>query len=92
MGKYRPEAVGRRVIALREKSPEEVGGILIPEQAREQQKEAIVFDVGPDCQQIKKGDRILIPYQTGTDFTLNGMEAVVILEEDVQIRLAEEDE
>jgi len=89
MVKVKVEAIGRRIIVLRE-TPEEVteGGLIIPREAQRKVEEAVVVTVGEDCKFIKEGDRILIPWGEGTPITIGGQEALVLEEESVQVRFS----
>lgn len=68
------------------------GGIIIPDTAKEKPQEAEVIEVGPGRTNddgkviplaIKKGDLILIGKYSGTEVTIDGVEHVIVREEEV---------
>jgi chaperonin GroES len=85
--------LGDRILARRLESGEEVrGGIIIPDTAKEKPLEAKVVAVGAgrlgeDGERIpvelKKGDRVLISKYGGTEVKLDGVEHLILREDDV---------
>jgi chaperonin GroES len=74
------------------------GGIIIPDTAKEKPQEAEIVAVGPGrmneegkriAMEVKKGDRVLIGKYSGTDVKIDGVEYVILREEDVLGVLAE---
>ncbi len=68
------------------------GGIIIPDTAKEKPQEAEVIEVGKGKVNddgktiplvIKKGDRVLIGKYSGTEVTVDGVEMVIVREEEV---------
>lgn len=68
------------------------GGIIIPDTAKEKPQEAEVIEVGKGRVNddgktiplvVKKGDRVLIGKYSGTEVTVDGVELVIIHEEEV---------
>ena len=68
------------------------GGIIIPDTAKEKPQEAEIVAVGPGrmneegkriAMEVKKGDRVLIGKYTGTDVKIDGVEYVILREDDV---------
>ena len=68
------------------------GGIIIPDTAKEKPQEAEVMEVGKGRVNddgktiplvVKKGDRVLIGKYSGTEVTVDGVELVIIREEEV---------
>lgn len=53
------EPIGERCIIKRDKPPESQGGIFLPETTREHTRDAKVVAAGPDCKQVKSGDRVI---------------------------------
>ena len=86
--KFKVEALGNRVLVVRD-NPEEVteGGIILTEGSQELPLEAEVFEVGPDVIALKKGDKVLVPPHAGTFVNLRGNGFVVMPEEEVMIRI-----
>jgi chaperonin GroES len=89
--KVRPLA--DRILVKREDAAETVrGGIIIPDTAKEKPQEAKVVAVGPGKVddngkrvplELKKGDRILIGKYSGTEVKIDGVEHIIIREDDV---------
>ena len=67
------------------------GGIIIPETAKEKPMEGEVMAVGTDMMKgeddkapvLKVGDRILFGKYAGTEITVDGVEQLILKEEDV---------
>jgi chaperonin GroES len=68
------------------------GGIIIPDTAKEKPQEAEVIEVGKGRVNddgktiplvVKKGDRVLIGKYSGTEVTVDGVELVIIREEEI---------
>jgi chaperonin GroES len=89
--KVRP--LGDRILVKREEAAETVrGGIIIPDSAKEKPQEGKVIAVGAGKLddsgkriplELKKGDRILIGKYSGTEVKIDGVEHVIIREDDV---------
>jgi chaperonin GroES len=89
--KVRPLA--DRILVKREDAAETVrGGIIIPDNAKEKPQEAKVVAVGPGKVddngkrtplELKKGDRILIGKYSGTEVKIDGVEHIILREDDV---------
>jgi chaperonin GroES len=88
-----------RILVRRIEEKETVrGGIIIPDTAKEKPQEGEVVAVGPGRKtedgktiplDLKKGDRILIGKYSGTDVKIDGIEYVILREDDVLGVLAE---
>ena len=68
------------------------GGLIIPDTAKEKPQEAEIVAVGPGrmneegkriAMEVKKGDRVLIGKYSGTDVKIDGVEYVILREDDV---------
>ena len=89
--KIRP--LGDRVVVERLKQEEKTkGGIIIPDTAKEKPLEALVVAVGSGKVlkngktrklDVKEGDRVLIGKYSGNEVKLDGVEHVIINEDDV---------
>jgi chaperonin GroES len=89
--KIRP--LGDRVLVKRLETDEEqkIGGIIIPDTAKEKPQEAEVFAVGPGkfedgkriALDVKKGDKILIGKYSGTEVKIEGEEYLIMREDDI---------
>ena len=71
---------------------EEVGGIIIPDTAKEKPQEGAVMAVGPgkvtddgkrQAVEVKNGDRILFAKYAGTEVKVEGEELLIMREDDV---------
>lgn len=74
------------------------GGIVLPDSAKEKPKEGRVVEVGPgrvmedgkrSSMQIKKNDRILFTSYAGTEIKVDGVEYLIMSEDDVLAIVAE---
>ena len=89
--KIRPLA--DRILVKRIEEKEEVrGGIVIPDSAKEKPQECKVVAVGPGRVDdngnrvpldVKKGDRILMGKYSGTEVKIDGVEHLIMREDDV---------
>ena len=89
--KFRP--LQDRILVKRVKSEEKtVGGIIIPDTAKEKPQEGEVIAVGNGKKtddgklhavELKKGDRILFGKYSGTEIKVDGEEHLILKEEDV---------
>jgi chaperonin GroES len=81
-----------RVIVKRIEEEEKTkSGIIIPDTAKEKPQEGQVIAVGPGRRDdgkvlpldVKKGDRVLFGKYTGTEIKLDGIEHLILREEDI---------
>lgn len=82
-----------RVIVLRvEEEQKTVGGIIIPDTAKEKPQEGKVVAVGPGKldddgkrvpMEVKEGDRILFSKYAGTEIKIDGEEHIFMREDDI---------
>ena len=87
----RPLADRILVKRLEEDDEQKVGGIMIPDTAKEKPQEAEVVAVGPGrlengeriALELKEGDKVLIGKYSGTEVKLEGEEYLIMREEDV---------
>jgi chaperonin GroES len=72
------------------------GGIIIPDTAKEKPQEAEVIAVGKGRVnddgkvlplEVKKGDRVLIGKYSGTEVTIDGVEHIILREEEILAKL-----
>lgn len=68
------------------------GGIIIPDTAKEKPQEAEIIEVGKGRVNddgktiplaVKKGDRVLIGKYSGTEVTVDGVEHIIVREEEI---------
>ena len=73
-----------------------MGGIIIPDTAKEKPQEAEVIAVGKGrvnedgkvvALEVKKGDRVLIGKYSGTEVTIDGVEHIILREEEILAKL-----
>jgi chaperonin GroES len=73
------------------------GGIIIPDTAKEKPQEAEVMEVGKGRTnedgkliplEVKKGDRVLIGKYSGTEVTIEGVEHLILREEEILAKLS----
>ncbi len=87
-----------RVLVKRiEKSEVKKGGIIIPDSAKEKSMEAEIIEVGKGrrteegkliAPSVKKGDKVLIGKYSGTEVEINGIEHLIIREDEVLAKIA----
>jgi chaperonin GroES len=72
------------------------GGIIIPDSAKEKHQEADVIAVGKGRVndegkvvplEVKKGDKVLIGKYSGTEVTIDGVEHIILREEEILAKL-----
>ena len=93
MAKSKIQPLADRVLVLRldDEGEQKVGGIIIPDTAKEKPQEAKVVAVGPgridDGQrvalEVKKGDKVLIGKYSGTEVKLDGEDLLIMKEADI---------
>jgi len=89
--KFRP--LGDRVLVKRVEEEERTkGGIIIPDTAKEKPQEGEVVAVGPGARDdngkiqpldVKAGDRILFGKYTGNEIKIDGVDHLILREDDV---------
>ena len=89
--KFRP--LHDRVVVRRiEEDTKTVGGIIIPDTAKEKPMQGEIVSVGPGARdeagklvplEVKKGDRVLFGKWSGTEVKINGEDLVIMKESDV---------
>ena len=62
---------------------EQQGGIYLPDSAQEKPQNGTVVAVGPDVENVKKGDRVLLPKFGGSEVTIDGVDHSIMREDDV---------
>ena len=89
--KIQPLADRVLVKRLDDDGEQKVGGIIIPDTAKEKPQEAKVVAVGPGridegkrvALEVKKGDKVLIGKYSGTEVKLDGVEHLILREEEI---------
>ena len=73
-----------RVVAVREEAQmKTASGLYLPDNAKEKPVVATVQAAGPDVKGIKKGDRILYKEYSTTEIKIDGIEYLIVKEEDI---------
>lgn len=73
-----------RVVAVREAAKTKTAsGIYLPDSSKEKPVVAEVKAVGPDVKGLKKGDKIVYKEYTTTELKVDGVEYLIVKEEDV---------
>jgi len=89
--KLKPVA-DRLVVKLIEQEEEKVGGIIIPDAAKEKPEKGEVLAVGPGrmldngqraAMEVKKGDKVIFQKYGGHELKIDGVEHMILKEEDV---------
>ena len=93
MAKSKIQPLADRVLVKRldDAGEQKVGGIIIPDTAKEKPQEAEVVAVGPGrmdegkrvALEVKKGDKVLIGKYSGTEVKLDGEEHLILREEEI---------
>lgn len=72
------------VVAKKEEaSNKTASGLYLPEAAKEQPSVAVVESVGADVKAVKANDRILFKEYSTTEVKIDGVEYILVKEEDV---------
>tara|TARA_B100000029_G_scaffold237180_1_gene234222 strand:- start:100 stop:396 length:297 start_codon:yes stop_codon:yes gene_type:complete len=93
MAKVNIQPLADRVLVRRldEEEEQKVGGIIIPDTAKEKPQEAEVVAVGPGSlddgkrvpPEVKEGDKVLIGKYSGTEVKIEGEEYLIIREDEL---------
>lgn len=76
--------LGDYIVAQPEEAPTKTAsGLYLPEKATEKPKVAKVLAIGPAAQQVKVGDRILYKSYSPTEVKVDGVEYLLVKEEDI---------
>ena len=76
--------LGDRIVAVREAAQKTTAsGLYLPDNAKEKPVFARVAAVGPDVAQVKLDDKIIYKEYSTTELTVNGVEFLIVKEEDV---------
>ena len=63
---------GERLV-VRRILQEQIGSIIIPDEAQKESLEGEVVEAGPDCRLVKAGDTIIFGRYSGFELPLNGI-------------------
>lgn len=78
-----------RVVAVKEEAQKKTAsGLYLPEQAKEKTMIAVVKAVGPEVKSLKAKDRIVYKEYSTTELKIDGVEYLIVKEEDVLAKVA----
>lgn len=78
-----------RIVAVREEAKTKTAsGIYLPEAAKEKSTLAEVKAIGPDVKGVKKGDKIVYKEYSTTELKVDGVEYLIVKEEDILAKVA----
>ena len=75
--------IGNKILLRKDEIARKVGSIYLPDTHDESGMIGTAILVGPDCKQVKPGDRIIIGKYLGTPVDLEEVEHTIIREDDV---------
>lgn len=74
----------RLVLKMEKKKEVSKGGVFIPESVEINNQEiGVVVKIGPDCKEVKIGDRVILGVYSGTNITVNDEKLLVLKETDI---------
>lgn len=78
------QPIGERIVAQAiEADNKTASGLYLPEAAKEKSKIAEVKAIGGDVKNIKTGDKIVYKEYSTTDIKVEGVDYIIVKEEDV---------
>lgn len=78
-----------RVVAVREEAKTQTAsGIYLPDNAKEKPVVAVVQAVGSDVKHVKNGDKIVYKEYSTTELKVDGVEYLIVKEEDILATVA----
>lgn len=81
------QTLGARVLVRPDTPPAERGGIVLSQAHAKRPVTGVVEDVGPDVQDVVRGDRVMYTIYSGTDVELDGTRFVLMGEDQVLMKL-----
>ena len=86
--KFMFEALGKYVLVERVKAETETaGGIILPENSGETPEEGYILSIGNEVTDLQVGDMVLVPAVGQRAVNLDGKNVVIMLEEEVMVRM-----
>lgn len=74
----------QKIIVLPDPTEEKTaGGLFIPEVAKERPTWGTVIAVGPECECVQQGDRVVFGKYSGSDLEQGGQKIIIMREDDV---------
>ena len=84
MTKVPVKPLGERIVATREEAAAKTAsGLYLPDNAKEKSQIAKVVAVGADVKEVKTDERIIVREYSTTDVKIDGVEYLIVKEEDV---------
>lgn len=77
----------RVVLKMKEQEELTAGGLFLPNTAKEKPEFAEVIAVDTGIEKVKKGDLVLISKYSGTEVKLEGVEYIIVKEEDILAKI-----
>lgn len=78
-------AVSDRIVLILDDAETKIGGIIIPDNAKEKPASGKVVSVGPNCREVNVGDTIVFISNHGAKYTNDGIEYLILKEQDVLV-------
>ncbi len=76
--------LGDRVVAVREEAQSKTAsGLFLPDDAKEKPVLAKIVATGSDVKSVKNGEKILYKEYSTTEVTIDGVEYLIVKEEDI---------
>jgi len=84
MSKVPIKPLGERIVATREETAAKTAsGLYLPDNAKEKSQIAKVVAIGGGVREVKPGDRICVREYSTTEVKIDGVEYLIVKEEDV---------
>jgi chaperonin GroES len=89
MSKVPIKPLGERIVATREETASKTAsGLYLPDNAKEKSQIAKVVAVGAAVREVKTGERIIVREYSTTEIKVDGVEYLIVKEEDVLATVA----
>lgn len=89
MAKVPISPLGDRLVVVREEAKTQTAsGIYLPDTAKEQSTIAKVVAAGSDAKHVKEGDRVVYREYSTTELKVDGVEYLIVKEEDILAKVA----
>lgn len=85
-----PRVRGARVLVRQDVQADEIGGVIVPELAKEEQYTGVVLLVGDAVSDLNPGDRVQWGQYSGADLVYAGAPAKLLRADDIVMVLAPE--
>ena len=75
--------LGKNIVARKEEPVTQTASGILLGQAKEKPAYAVVEEVGPDVEAVKKGDKIVFKEYSTTNIELDDVDYIIVKEDDV---------